>query len=188
MPDFIQNIDEKLLFFIQDHFHNGILDKVMPLVTDLGNWGFLWLTVSIILIISKKYRKIGLMAMASFLLSFLLSENVIKYIVQRPRPFVLFDQYKLLIPKPSNFSFPSSHSTEAFATAAILFKKSKVTGIVFLVIAALIAFSRLYLFVHFPSDVLGGIITGLICAFIVNYTAKHIYKNKAPVENTDNKM
>lgn len=166
MTQFIQNLDIQILLFIQNNLRNSLMDKLMPFLTILGESGLIWIVICIGLIFSKKYRRFGIMGICAFLLSALLSEYTIKFLVHRPRPFVIYP-HDLIIPKPKGYSFPSSHTTWSFAVATILCIPFKKYGIIFFILASLIAFSRLYLFVHNPSDVLAGIILGLICAFII---------------------
>jgi undecaprenyl-diphosphatase len=167
MADFIQTLDEKILFFIQDNLHNGFLDILMPFITFLGSsGGLVWIAACVALIFSKKYRMAGIMGICVILLSNIASEYLIKSIVQRPRPFILHPQ-ELLISKPGGYSFPSSHTTVSFAVSTVLFISIKKYGFILFTSALLISFSRLYLFVHYPSDVITGAITGLLCSLAV---------------------
>lgn len=172
MPDFIQSLDAKILFYIQS-LHNSVLDKFMPLVTFLGDKGLIWIIVCFVLLFSKKYRFVGILGFCALISSGLISEHLIKSIVQRPRPFITYPQ-ELLISSPKGCSFPSTHSAEAFAVATILLTSFKKYGLIFVVFAALIAFSRLYLFVHYPFDVASGIILGVICSIAILYFIKPV--------------
>lgn len=163
----LQNIDLALLKFIHDNLRNSILDRVIPLITYLGNGGIIWIIISIILITTKKYRRVGFMCALAIILNSIIGEGILKHTFQRQRPFMEVPNISLLIPKPSSYSFPSGHTSTAFAAAAIIASQLKNYKVLVIAMAASIAFSRLYLFVHYPSDILAGIITGLISAKIV---------------------
>lgn len=163
----LQNIDVTLLKFIQDNLQNPILDKIMPLVTYLGDGGVVWIVISIILLINKKCRAIGLMCVLALVLNTIVGEGILKNLFQRPRPFVDMPTINLLISKPTSYSFPSGHTSTAFAAIGILASQFKRYKMLLITIAVLMAFSRLYLFVHYPFDIVVGIVQGLICAKIV---------------------
>lgn len=163
----LQNLDINILNFISNHFHNSILDKIMPVITILGNNGMIWIILSLPLLISKKYRHVGFMAIGALLLSYLLGEGILKHLVQRSRPFVNLPAMDLLIAKPLSYSFPSGHTASSFAAVGILWREFKRYRIYMVTLAALIAFSRMYLYVHYPTDILGGILLGLACSWIV---------------------
>jgi undecaprenyl-diphosphatase len=152
--------------------HGYIMDKLMILITSLGNMAIIWIAIAILLIANKKYRRIGYMTLMAVILGAVLGECILKHIFQRPRPFIAIHTLNVLISKPTSSSFPSGHTTAAFAAAGILsvyFKKYKV---VFWILAVLIAFSRIYLYMHYPTDVLGGIVLGLLCSRLTFYIFK----------------
>lgn len=112
----IQKFDTFILFCIKNNTHDPIMDKAMVIVTSLGNMGTIWIIVSILLIVSKKYRNIGIMVLGALLLSSILGEGLLKHLVQRVRPSADIPAAKLLIAKPLSFSFPSGHTTSSFKT------------------------------------------------------------------------
>lgn len=177
---FIQNIDLDILNFIQNNIRSSFLDNIVPIITKLGNVGIIWIVIAIILLFMKKYRKVGVLMLIALIFTHLIGTVIIKNIVRRPRPFTLMNNFQLLIKKPGEFSFPSGHSSTAFASATILGYYIKKMRIPIFILAFLIAFSRLYLFVHYPSDVLVGAILGIICSFIVIkiYNKKFNYINE----------
>lgn len=164
--DFLQHIDNAILYFIQDHLSAPLLDKFFPLITHLGDAGIIWILFTVILLFSKKYRKYGVMMAISLAFSVLLGNVLLKPLVARPRPFVMDPSVSLLIAKPSGFSFPSGHAMASFAAASVFFAANRKFGWGALTLAVLIAFSRLYLFVHYPSDVLAGAALGLLCGVL----------------------
>lgn len=169
MLQFIQNIDNAIILYIQNNMHNPILDRFMIFITTIGNAGAIWIIISSLLLLSKKYRKIGVISIFSFLLAVLLGESLLKNIVQRSRPFENFEAIKVLISKPASYSFPSGHSGFAFAVTGVLAKYFRKNRFLLYIFASLMAFSRVYLFVHYPSDVISGAILGLVCSKISFY-------------------
>jgi undecaprenyl-diphosphatase len=180
MPAFngLNSLDYSLLVQIHSATQNSFLDSVMPYVTNLGTVGAVWLLFSIFLISKREYRNVGMMCIAAMLLTTAVGEGLLKHLVQRPRPFVQFPTIELLIPRPSSYSFPSGHTGSSFAAAWILARNLKKAAVPVYALAAVIAFSRLYLMVHFPSDVLGGIIVGTACAACAEILFKKYMNSK----------
>ncbi len=169
MIEAIVNLDVAITQFFANTAPPPILDKIMMFVTYLGEGGFIWILCGIILLIFKKTRIIGISLLLSLAFTFLLSQVVIKNIVNRPRPYLIVDGIKLLIAPPLGSSFPSSHSATAFASAMALFHFNKVYGAIALAFAAVVAFSRIYLCVHFLSDVVVGSILGVITGAVITH-------------------
>ena len=119
------------------------------------------------------------MSAAALLGSLIINNHIIKNLVQRPRPFVTFTDIQILIPTPSEFSFPSGHTASSFAAAAVFYRfLPKQLGIPAVVLAGLIGFSRLYVGVHYPTDVLAGMLMGVLLSymaeFVVNFCGKKL--------------
>ena len=151
---------------IQNIFKSGFRDTVFPIITLLGNAGIFWILFSLALVIIKKTRPLGIAMMLALILDVILCNGILKPLVARTRPYELNTAVQLLIKTPSDFSFPSGHTAASFAAASsLLYSKSKL-WIPAMILAAVIAFSRLYLYVHFPTDILGGIIVGFICGYL----------------------
>ena len=178
MLEIINRLDLNILDFIQSNLRNYFLDKLMIIITSLGNGGCFWIALMVVLLFTEKYRNVGILAIIALILSTIMGEVIIKNIVQRPRPFLAVTTINMLIAKPLTYSFPSGHATVAFAVAGVLFEKFKKYGFIFIMLALLISFSRIYLFVHYPSDVIAGIALGLVCSKIVLYVSgKSKYRN-----------
>ena len=160
-------MDTAILNFIQTVIKNDFLDPIMVFISSLGNYGVLWIALTLVLLCFRKTRHAGLLMGISLLVTFVLGELVIKNTVDRLRPFLENPGVTLLIAQPDSFSFPSGHTAAAFAGAWTLFKFNKKAGIPALLLALLIAFSRLYLYVHYPTDVIAGLILGILIAQIV---------------------
>ena len=175
--DFIVNIDFSILYFIQEHIRNSFLDPVMMVLSYMGEYGVFWILLAIILLFFRKTRAAGVCVLAAMALGFLCGDIIIKNIIARPRPFLLNPSVNMNIPGPTSYSFPSGHSISAFAAVTALFgmlKEKRWIAYSGLVLAILIVFSRMYNYVHYPSDILGGItlgiITGLFMVFIFKKT------------------
>lgn len=172
MFDAINGIDYSLLIQLHNMTGNSFLDTVMPYVSGLGNLGAVWILITLMLLASKKYRSIGIMCIAALLLTTIIGEVILKHLIARPRPFVQYPSIHPLISEPSSFSFPSGHTGSSFAAAVVIARNLKKAALPALILAAAIAFSRLYVMVHYPSDILAGIILGTACAIL----AQLLYK------------
>lgn len=162
------DVEFSILDFIQNQFRTPFGDFVMPLISKLGNGGIIWLVLSGLLCVFPKYRKAGVTMLTALALDVLLCNVMLKPLVGRMRPFTVNTGVELLINAPKDFSFPSGHTAASFAAAfALLFVKNKL-WIPSMILASLIAFSRLYLYVHYPTDVLAGILLGLIVSVAAN--------------------
>ncbi|HBM79313.1 MAG TPA: phosphatase PAP2 family protein [Clostridiaceae bacterium] len=178
MVEILNDFDTNVLVFIHRYTHNAIFDMIMPHITFLGNGGLVWIIISAILLTRKRYRNVGLMCLCALIVSTVLGQVILKHLIKRPRPFISMPDVGLLIPEPLGYSFPSGHSTSAFAVSGIMYEKMRKYGIYAVILAVLIAFSRIYLFVHYPSDVILGIVIGLICSKIVLGINKKLTSNR----------
>lgn len=152
----IQQIDDTIITFIYHNLHTAALDEIMIFITSLGNSGIIWIAVTFIFLLYKQTRKIGVLLAFSLLTELFLCDGILKNIFERPRPFTRFE-IDLLIKAPGSYSFPSGHTASSFTAAFIIFYHQRKIGIFALILASLIGFSRIYLFCHYPSDVLGGV-------------------------------
>ncbi|WP_143317623.1 phosphatase PAP2 family protein [Clostridium sp. HBUAS56017] len=163
---FIQNIDDLILVFIHNNISNSLFDRAMPVITSFANGGALWIAIALILICSDKHRKSGFILLGALALCFVIGNLGIKPLVARIRPFNVDTSIHLLISEPKDFSFPSGHTMHSFAAATVLYYANKRAGIVAYLLAIAIGFSRLYLYVHYPSDVLVGMLVGISMALV----------------------
>lgn len=159
----VQNLDGEILLQIQQHLRTDMLTPLMKFVTFLGNGGWFWILCAVVLLTIPKTRKTGYAAVLSLIFGVIVTNLLLKNIVARPRPFAEIEALIPLIAKPTDFSFPSGHTTASFAVALVMLRMlPKKIGIPAVVLAALVAFSRLYLGVHYPTDVLVGFVVALV--------------------------
>ena len=174
-----EGFDIPILNWIASNLRCSFLDAVMPLVTVLGDAGIFWMAVAVALLLFKKTRRVGLGIGIAMLAGLLLCNLTLKPLCQRPRPYDY--QYEtfgklipLLIERQHDFSFPSGHTIASFEAAGVIVLNHKKWGVAALVLAGLIAFSRLYLYVHYPTDVLASIALGFALAVLGNWASHRI--------------
>lgn len=167
-----------ILYALQE-LHSPIMDKIMIFITQLGDDGLFWIGIGIVCLVMKKHRRMGLQVLMSMLFTFIIGNLILKNLFARQRPCAIDPSIELIIPYPSEFSFPSGHTMNGVTAAMALFLNNKKIGIPALMIAALIAFSRMYHFVHFPTDILGGFCVGFTVAIVVNYVFDKVQEKRA---------
>ena len=170
------SIEFKILDFIQT-LHTPVLDKIMVGVTKLGDVGIIWIILTAILLIIPKTRRTGGVMLVALVVQTELCNVILKNLFARTRPYDVNTTVQLLVPKLHDFSFPSGHTSASFtAVSALYFSKDKLWKPA-LILACLIAVSRLYLYVHYPTDVLGGLLLGVLSGYI-GYKIMEKVKNK----------
>lgn len=147
-------------------FRTPIGDVIMPFITKLGDGGIIWILLTVIFLLIPKTRKSGMLLTAALCVDVILCNCILKNLVARIRPCDINHSIQLLIARPEDFSFPSGHTAASFAAVSALFLagEKKLWKWAF-VLAILLAFSRLYLYVHYPTDILGGVVVGMISGF-----------------------
>lgn len=156
----------QFLYWLQEQ-RTDWLDWLMPKITALGNTGIFWVLLGIVLVCMVRTRRMGLSMLVSIVIGVVIGNLVLKNLIARERPCWIDSQLLLLIENPKDYSFPSGHTLVSFEGAVSILLKNKKWGIAALALAILIAFSRLYLFVHFPTDVLAGAALGTVIAVLV---------------------
>lgn len=170
----ITEIDLQILDWIQAHLRCGFLDRIVPVITMLGEAGWIWILLAVVLLARKKTRKLGLAVAISLVVDLVLCNLLLKPLVARTRPFTYRPELTLLVSPPKDFSFPSGHTAASFAAASALAFAHCRHWRPAMVLAVLIALSRLYLFVHYPTDVLSGTILGVLCGLIGAFCGKKV--------------
>ncbi len=163
----IQSLDFSILDGIQNIFACGFMNSVMPVISAIGG-GYIWCIFGIIALFFKKIRINGISVLTAFTVTVIITEFIIKPMFMRERPFEINTQHILITSEPFGSSFPSAHSSSSFASAMPFFGINKRLGVGATILAALVAFSRLYLYVHFPTDVLFGSLFGVIMGIIIS--------------------
>lgn len=197
MMESILNFDLSVFVFFREHLWNSVADSLVTFYTQLGEGGIIWIILGAVLLIPKKTRKAGLAVLFSILVMKLFNNLLLKDPIARPRPFNLLSDwegiknfpelaknwaqgyvYPDLVDKPSSWSFPSGHTAAAFAAATglTLSTKSFKVGIPVFFAAALMGFTRIYVHVHYCTDVLGGFAVGIIYGIIGFFIARAIFK------------
>ena len=157
----------KFLYWLQT-LHTPVLDRLMTGISFLGNSGACFILLGLVLLCFRKTRKTGLAVLISLIAGFLIGNMGLKNMIMRQRPCWLDPTIPLLLSSPHDYSFPSGHTLAAFEAAVSVFLYHRRWGYALLVFAVVIGFSRMYLFVHFPSDVLVGALLGTGIAFCVH--------------------
>lgn len=152
-----------VLLWIQENLRFDLLTPLVRFITFLGNGGWFWIVLALLLCGFRRTRRAGLAAGAALLLSLLVNNLLLKNLVARVRPYEVIQGLRILIPPPQDFSFPSGHAGASFAAAAAMYPYLRHPyGRGLLILAGLIALSRLYLGVHYPTDVLAGALIGTL--------------------------
>ncbi len=155
-----------ILGFIQTYLRTPAGDVIMPVITALGNGGMLWIGIGAVLLVRRGRRKAAVLLFLALGIEFFLCNVWLKNAAAVPRPCDLDTSVQLLIPKPEDYSFPSGHTGSSFAAVTALYLGKERYWRLALIPAVLIAFSRLYLYVHFPSDIAGGVLVGIVSGFL----------------------
>ena len=182
----LQQLDMNILLWIQEHLRVDALTPFWRAVTFLGNGGWFWIVLCVLLICFGKTRKTGVTAALSLLSGFLITNLLIKNAVARPRPFDTYTQIIPLITRPKDYSFPSGHTCASFAVALVCLRMLPGKwGILPVVLAGMIAFSRLYLGVHYPGDVLAGFLVALLTSGM-QADAENIFTSEKLTDSEEN--
>lgn len=185
MSTAVFNADSGILLWIQDSLRAAWLSPVVIGITHLGDSGALWILVTLALLCFRRTRKLGLTCALAMIIGLVVTNLAIKNWAARVRPYEAIEALERIIEAQKDWSFPSGHTTNSFACAWVLFRRApKKYGVPALVLAALIALSRLYVGVHYPTDVLGGLVIGLgsavIALVLTDSLSARLAEKKAP--------
>lgn len=178
MPEWLQTIDEAALLWIAEHLRTPALTALLSFYTQLGNSGLLFIALAVLLLFFRSTRKGGAAALTAMFFGLIVTNLTIKPLVSRLRPWIVMENFTALVAEPDPNSFPSGHSCSAFAFAVALCimlpkRWMKVTA---LCMAAVMALSRLYVGVHFPSDVVVGSLIGALCGLAGAWAVKRVIR------------
>ena len=178
MPEVIQQFDEQALVWIAQYVRNGLLDPIMRFYTKLGDAGLLFIVLGLVLLLFKSTRKAGFSALCAMIIGLVVVNFTIKPLMARERPWLVIEGFVNLVEEHDPNSFPSGHTNAAFAFAIALCMAApkrwmKITAVCMAVVMGL---SRLYVGVHFPSDVLVGALIGSLCGLAGALIVKIIWE------------
>ena len=166
MVEWITKLDFTVLYWIQENIRTEWLDSVCAFLSWAFELGIPWLILGVVLFCFKKTRAAGAMLVVAVVITFFFNELAVKNAVNRERPCTIDTTIPLAVEKPTSFSFPSGHTASCFAAAGVLMFTHKKIGIPLILFAVIMGLSRMYLFVHFPTDVIAGAVMGLLMAWV----------------------
>lgn len=174
MEELLVNLEGPILLWIQEYIRNEWLTPVMTFITHLGDSGFIWIVLTLACLIWARTRRVGILMLFSLLLNTLANNIILKNMLARTRPYEVVQGLIRIIEAQSDFSFPSGHTGCSFAAAVVIFMMCpRRYGIPAMTLAVLISLSRLYVGVHFPTDVLcGGLIGTAAAVFVCRFYRK----------------
>lgn len=162
--------DGQILLFIQEYLRNPVCDAFFKSITHLGDAGVFWILLTIAFLCFKKTRRAGVFSACALVGSLVVNNMILKNLVGRVRPYEVVEGLQCIVAKAHDASFPSGHTGASFASATAIYKQiPKKYAVFFIVLASLIAFSRLYVGIHYPTDILGGLATGIGIGLLVNF-------------------
>ena len=162
MLETIQTLDSALLLQIQDAVRTGFLSALLVPISRAGDMGIFWITLCALLLLFRRTRRGGALTLCGLAVEFALCDLVLKRLILRPRPYLVVHGLVCLVPPESSTSFPSGHAASSFVCAYLLMRLFGKKGALAYIPASLIALSRVYVGVHYPSDVLAGIVLGTL--------------------------
>lgn len=170
-------MEANILLWIQENLRAEWLDPFVIAITYLGNAGIFWILLSVLLLCLPRQRKLGLTCGVSLIFDLLAVNIFIKKAVARVRPYEVIEGLTKIIGEQSDYSFPSGHTAASFAVATVLLMRApKKLSIPMFILACFISLSRLYVGVHYPTDILGGIVIGALCGVAAVYLVDFIWK------------
>ena len=185
MLEIIQTFDSSVLLWIQENLHNFILDPLMVAYTSLGNYSIIWLLLAAVMIYFPKTRKAGVLVLLAIALGYLVNDLILKDLIERPRPWIDISGLEPLIYASNPNSFPSGHTCIAFAVVGIICRtQSQNWALASIAAAVLMGFSRMYVGVHYPTDIMAGAVVGIVCSQVIWYiyssaNKKHLLSESA---------
>lgn len=168
--DVITELDLRFNLLVQENFRKDTLTAFMKFFTRLNNYGIMAIGAVVLFLLFQKYREVGAVMGLSLLIQVVLNNLILKNVIARPRPYEVSDAVILLIEKARDYSFPSGHTGSVFAVTFVIWfllrKELPIAAFLAVTVSALMGFSRIYVGIHYPSDVLGGVLLGLFSAVI----------------------
>lgn len=186
----LMEIDSNILLFVQENLRSEMLNHFVVQFTSLGNAGLIWIIIVLIFILNKYTRREGICCAISLLLCFIVVNVFLKNAVARIRPYDAMEQIRCLVGVQPDYSFPSGHTAIAFAASIPIFiLLSRTIGLTMTLLSILMGLSRIYVCVHYPTDVICGAVIGILCGIVAatviypRFLEKNTRKNKFYIEN-----
>ena len=178
MIEIFTKVDLSILLWIQDNLRSEYITTFMYHITSMGSILLIVMALYFIIKGSRSEKVAGFAVLASSILEIAIVNGVLKNLIARPRPFVTYDEVVPLANILSEHSFPSGHTALVFSMAFVIYKLfPEIYGKVAIVIACLVGFSRVYLGVHYPSDVIAGVIVGWFVSLVTVYVTNQYKKS-----------
>lgn len=179
MQEFFET-DGVILLWIQEHLRNDMLTPFFKGLTYLGNFGAIMILTCIVLMAVPKTRKLGMFCSAALIVNVIINNLILKNLIDRTRPYEVIEGLKCIVIRPMDASFPSGHTSASFSVSSVIFGETpRHIGIAALTVAALIGFSRLYVGVHYPTDVVFGMLSGILIGLVTCAVChKYVLKKK----------
>ena len=182
--------EAEFLLFLQNHVRNDHLNIIMNAFSSLMNYGIMAIVLVVFLLAHKRTRSIGFVALIALLVSVVVNNLILKNAVERVRPYDAIEGLMLIAKKPNDYSFPSGHSANSFVVAGVITwcaaRDKKWIGILLLILSGFIAFSRMYVGAHYPTDVIFGVISGLIISIVMYFLIWKRIEKASKWESIDN--
>lgn len=173
------NIDGSILLFIQEYLRNPVCDVIFKAITHLGDAGIFWILLTAGLLCFRRTRKAGIYSACALVGSLIVNNLILKNLVDRVRPYEVIEGLQCIVAPARDASFPSGHTGASFASSVAMYRHlPKKLAVFFIIVASLIAFSRLYIGIHYPTDVLGGLITGIAIGLLVNLVCDKLWEKR----------
>lgn len=175
MIDSIINFDVSSLLYVQENIRCSFLSNIFIPLTKSGDYGFIFILAGIVMLCFSRTRKTGIIFLSALAVNFIITNLIIKNLVMRTRPYEVIEQLSILIAPPHGYAFPSAHTSAAFACITTLYFTEKKVFPYALVFAILMGLSRIYVGVHYPSDVFFGAVAGILVAYLVYKFFSYFY-------------
>ena len=186
MPAPIEAWDASVLLWVQENLRTAFGNVIIPFWSHLGDHGLLWIAAALLLLCFRKTRRAGALALGGLFFSLLAVNGAIKHLVGRPRPWLAIEGLSVLVNEPDPNSFPSGHTSAAFAFAVAVYRELPIPWTRFAVLGAAICmgWSRIYVAVHYPSDVIAGAIVGGLCGWLAAWLYRCVLREHFPLDGS----
>lgn len=186
MPALIEAWDASILLWVQENLRTSLGNLIIPVWSRLGDGGFLWIAAALLLLCFRRTRRAGALALGGLLLDFLSINCVLKHLVARPRPWLTVEGLETILYNSDPNSFPSGHTGAAFAFAVAAYRELPVSWARFAAVGAAICmgWSRIYVAVHYPSDVIAGAVVGGLCGWLAAWLYRKFLRRRFPLDGS----